>query len=1101
MKRNKDQNNQQKNNEVARETDYQFLLDQPLSAKELENIRFGHEGIAKTLQNMITKCPTPFTVGLFGKWGVGKSTIINLLQAGLTEQKDIAVVVYDVWKHEKDTLRREFLLDIEKEFRQQRLLSPEFKLDKKVASVVSRSFQSGVRFNIASLKQLWIYVVIVALLVAIWATYDFNLKKIPEVFGLTFVVALLFAITQTITKVVTADTTTETEDRLQSPQEFEKQFERLLCNIQAKKMVIVIDNLDRCSHDRAVELLSTIKTYLEKDKCIFLIPCDDEAIKKHLANVYLKNQISEEDVSFSPDEFLRKFFNAFLKIPEFIGTELDDYTRELLQQTEVKELDDESVVWVTTKAFRDNPRQIKQFINTLLSHRLLAKQREGGDDPLIQEAGAITKNVSFLAKFLIMLQRFPNAMQRLNERSMQLSEVISDFESFINDSRDKEPEEALKKEFDNFKQFLEDTPHIDTNNIGLFFRFKQSKEELMVPEVDKLTIALIDNDSKYVKERLEKLKSSNEDLNNFEKIVCSQLAQNKHKPMNLVGIISSSLASLNALQIELRLNFYREIGNTIRLNLLPHLHNFKPSAVFEELLERDRPSRNRVLKQYVEILANQKEEKPTPKIATEFAYELISKIIEHENWFLEKALKERVSNALADAYITDTEVAKLFRHNPSAQKRFLTESVLNKFVGSISDDEVENKDLFTGKIDLFLSFDKNIISEVVVQSLVQKIKELILGETLKPYPEREYIKENLLEKSCEILSEFGSLVKEEKVLVVFSDTVIQSTDAIGDWTQKRIFILILLKLVNFVPESKGQEIGSRIQQFFASTSLEGIKYVLGKVENKSGLIQQYSSIFGQRVLQDKSFLDLLYPEAPKDIRTEWIIDLIQQNPGMALTKIEELKYKIDDKKAIIGTLLQEVGRSGYQEKDRFYKAVNEMRCAGDASLRSMLATQIKILLRNLDQNSQLVGLKAYQGAIHLSALLKREISREVVEWLRTLDPSNAYQPSSTRSILVNWDNLEEPVKRDFLDFVFNKLINRGTSEQSINLGFEILVKRQPKYEEYKIYYDDVYAKTESEGNEQLKHAIVKGLKVLIPAKPNKKNKEFWNKVKKLSQPE
>lgn len=814
------------------ENSFEFLPDQPLSAKELENIRFGHEGIAETLQNMISKCPTPFTIGLFGKWGVGKSTIINLLSDSLGHDK-LPVVYFDVWKYESDSLRRQLLLSLESALKKLKQLPDGSSLDRTLQASVSRQTETERKLDFGLLRPYWIFITIILLpFISLWGygvyRQGWSIDKLLSLVGWGTLATLLLGLVSMLSQAVKTTTTTETVDRLNSPEEFESQFNKILENVRAKKVLITIDNLDRCSHDCAVKLLSTLKTFLEvssaggRNKVIFLIPCDDEAIKKHLASVYLKNQTSEEDVSFSPDEFLRKFFNAFLRIPEFIGTELDDYTRELLQQTKGKEFDDDSVAWIITKAFRDNPRQIKQFINTLLSHYFLANQRESGNNPLIQQAGAITKNIPFLAKFLIMLQRFPNAMERLNERSMQLSEVISDFESF------KQPVEDKEKEFEDFKQFLIDTPHIDADNIGLFFKFKQSEEELMIPEADKLITALRDNDSKYIKEKLDGLKSSKEDLNNFEKIIISQLAQNKHKPMNLVGIISSSLASLNEFQIKLRPNFYREIGATIRSSLLPHLHNLKPSVVFEELLEYDPHSRDALLKQYGKILANLKEEKPSPEI-TELAYELLGKIIEHENWFSEKAIKERVSNALAGAYITDIEVAKLFGRNPSAQKRFLNESVLNKFIVSVSDDDVENKALFTEKIDLFLSLERSTISKQTIQSLFQKLKELIQNEIPKPYPGRENIKENLFGKSDEILSELGSLVKEEKVLEEFSDAVIQSADVTEDWMEKRIFMPVFLKLINLVSESKKQEIDNRIQQFFTNTSLEGIKYVFGKI--------------------------------------------------------------------------------------------------------------------------------------------------------------------------------------------------------------------------------------------------------------------------------
>lgn len=174
-----------------------------------------------------------------------------------------------------------------------------------------------------------------------------------------------------------------------------------------------------------------------------------------------------------------------------------------------------------------------------------------------------------------------------------------------------------------------------------------------------------------------------------------------------------------------------------------------------------------------------------------------------------------------------------------------------------------------------------------------------------------------------------------------------------------------------------------------------------------------------------------------------------------------------------------------------------MRCAGDANLRNILASQIKALLKTTDHNYQRVGLETLQGTEYLSASLKREIAREVIEWLRSLDPASAHQPFSVESVSINWDVLELPVKTDFLDFVFDKMIKRGGTVEAISFAFNILEQINPRYEEYQPYYDDAFERAEKEENEQLKQEITKGLKNLIPPRFNKKNREFWTKVNKL----
>jgi hypothetical protein len=85
----------------------------------------------------------------------------------------------------------------------------------------------------------------------------------------------------------------------------------------------------------------------------------------------LYNPAEKEGTShaFDPDEFLRKFFNTIIWIPDFIPSELEAFARARLKETGVPLLDNDYVAWIITKAFRNNPRQIIQFTNILLTIR------------------------------------------------------------------------------------------------------------------------------------------------------------------------------------------------------------------------------------------------------------------------------------------------------------------------------------------------------------------------------------------------------------------------------------------------------------------------------------------------------------------------------------------------------------------------------------------------------------------------------------------------------------------------------------------------------------------------------------------------------------
>ena len=102
-----------------------------------ENLRegdaFGHMFYARSLFQILEKTNTSksYAVGLFGKWGVGKTSIINELKQIITENQglrigpktlnhDYIIVQLDSWQYSEQNFRREFLLDLASHFEAQK---------------------------------------------------------------------------------------------------------------------------------------------------------------------------------------------------------------------------------------------------------------------------------------------------------------------------------------------------------------------------------------------------------------------------------------------------------------------------------------------------------------------------------------------------------------------------------------------------------------------------------------------------------------------------------------------------------------------------------------------------------------------------------------------------------------------------------------------------------------------------------------------------------------------------------------------------------------------------------------------------------------------
>jgi len=1058
--------------------DIYFLSDQPIETDEISQTKFGHEGIAETIKNIIISCPTRFTIGLFGKWGTGKTTIINRLKNKL-QNKKIAVVEFDVWKHEGDALRRTFLKEIVKQLKEDEQISEDFKLTDTLDKTISREFQSKFSFDVSKLKYpiggMGLAAFVAGL--AIYGIWPQHLGiYISYIFGGSLTASILVLVLQ---QAITAEKITSTTDRFQDPHEFETEFKNIITKIpNDRKLLVIIDNLDRTHHEKAVELLSTIKTFLEHNRCIFLIACDDAAIKKHLESVYANSENNNESPHSYTDEFLRKFFSTFIRIPAFIGRDLQSYTEELLKETRVTKLNDPDVAHIITVAFRDNPRQIKQSINVLLSHYLLAQEREEGANPLIVPEGIITNNVAFLAKLLVISQKYPNEYKEIEGKKLNSDEINN-----------------LCKDCLEFREFLDSTkliPKKQIQNTRPFIYLKQSEQELRIPEADELERALLDGKQDSVKRIFDHVSKSQNDLEEYNKLIVDLIDANTTRPNALFNIVSSSLNALNISKLEFDYRYYNKVADLLSTKLADQLHLFDSSLVFDQVINKcDKRSISGIIFQYAKILNVQATSDDA--YTDEWAYELFQKIIAHRELFMD--VKGNLSNALSEHYF-NTKVLSLFRDR-EAQEDFISEEIICKFISTISGEDLTNKS-FNDKIELLLDFESVIGQNAIKELIINQFNPILSNENNQPFSEE---KENLLDNINKFFGKYHKLITEiddESVLTTFGNSIIQGIDAIGDWNEKKIFICICIRLKKLLTDPDATEINDRITNFWNHTNSDSIRYVLEKLngDGQQEVIDEYWDIFRDVSVQQLDIFNIVWPflnEEKKQDLFQRVID--SPNFQWGLNKLKESNYKPDfDKKAAVNVLQSKVESVSMSDKHKFYSAINAMECGKDSDMQDRHTNQLKILLKDPNESSQKVGYDALNESMYLSESKKREVAREIIEWLRLSDSINHNYQHSLKSVLLNWDTLQSTPQEHYIDIIFERLINNTSDINNIKLGMELLQQINPTYTAYSKYFDDILERLRNEPNTEIKREIKEGLLKIKPIAPDKSKKSFWDHI-------
>src|SRR5229473_7126103 len=70
-----------------------------LSDNETKVDLLNNEAIAKTIVTLLRERPEhPVTIGVHGDWGAGKSSVLEMIEAALDEQKDTLCLKFNGWR-------------------------------------------------------------------------------------------------------------------------------------------------------------------------------------------------------------------------------------------------------------------------------------------------------------------------------------------------------------------------------------------------------------------------------------------------------------------------------------------------------------------------------------------------------------------------------------------------------------------------------------------------------------------------------------------------------------------------------------------------------------------------------------------------------------------------------------------------------------------------------------------------------------------------------------------------------------------------------------------------------------------------------------------
>jgi hypothetical protein len=369
-----------------------ILVDEPEENPSDDFLRLG-----KTISNAITNSDPHFTLGIYGEWGTGKTTLMKQIEqnlchnenSGNNDEKKIITVWFNAWRYERE---------------------------EQLATI------------------------------ALLKTIGYTLSEYPKFESVSETIQKGLTIVgkdvlrQIITKLISEKGMNEFETELLSKVKFLSQIERetiyfdgleairnQIKKIRRKdkdyRIVVFIDDLDRCSPQKALEVLESIKVFLDMEGFIYVVGLSHDTIDRLITYAYNKIGIQGKD-------YIKKIIQIPIKLPNWHKNDIIS----LLESSLIKKigrkysnllLENSTIL---TQAVNNNPRQLKRFINNLI----IAFSTFSNDKD--------TKNASLRALFVVQIMKItmPDFLDDFIKDAIvrkHLNDILKHFRNLIFDQK------------------------------------------------------------------------------------------------------------------------------------------------------------------------------------------------------------------------------------------------------------------------------------------------------------------------------------------------------------------------------------------------------------------------------------------------------------------------------------------------------------------------------------------------------------------------------------------------------------------------------------------------------------------------------------------
>jgi hypothetical protein len=378
----------------------------------------NNEAIASTIVAILrAQHGHPVTVGVHGDWGAGKSSILEMIEAGLDGSNDVLCLKFNGWRFQGFEDAKIALIEgvvtglLDKRPALTKATEGVKDLFRRIDWLKVAKHAGGLAFTaftgVPTPEQL----------AAITGSLQ-NILADPAKLATKENIGAAIESVKSVIKPAEAKNVPE------EIAEFRKAFDKLLKDAGIKQLVVLVDDLDRCLPDTAIETLEAIRLFVFTSGTAFVVAADEAMIEYSV-----RKHFPELPETTGPRDYARNYLEKLIQIPFripalgetetriyvtllLIGAELGEshagyekligVARERLKRPWKSEPLDFAAIKgalgdataalqnavtlsdqigpILASGAKGNPRQIKRFLNSLLLREKTAEGRGFGAD-------------------------------------------------------------------------------------------------------------------------------------------------------------------------------------------------------------------------------------------------------------------------------------------------------------------------------------------------------------------------------------------------------------------------------------------------------------------------------------------------------------------------------------------------------------------------------------------------------------------------------------------------------------------------------------------------------------------------------------------------